>query len=265
MGAPQMNRTASFNRSDWPLPKIRAEVWEGFIFINFDENADPLGPRLAGLSEVFKNYKMKDYRATKPMSFWNQCNWKLSAEQAIDMYHVPDIHFAPKSRSWMGGTVGHEDPNGRWTTSFTEMELPFPYLTGTNSMASPFPAVEGLTDEELKSFNMLLIYPNTLIDPMPDSALGVFFYPEGPGRTNVTLNLYYPEAAFKHPEFDKHLLDAQEGFIVTNNQDMVGARLTHRGMRSNLLKQGRFSYLERTTWELGKWVAKKVAGDQIGG
>ena len=243
--------------------ELRVEVWEGLLFVNFDLDADPLGPRLAGLSETFANYRLSELRATKPMSFFNECNWKLSTEQAIDMYHVPDIHFAPKSRQWMGGTHGFEDPGGQWTTSFTELELPFPYLTGTNAQASPFPATPGLTDEELKSFNMFLIYPNTLIDPLPDSALAVFFYPEGPGRTNVVLNLYYPEAAFKIPDFDKHLLEAQEGFIVTNNQDMDGARLTHRGMKSNLLRPGRFSYLERTTWELDRYVIRKVAGDQL--
>ena len=42
---------------------------------------------------------------------------------------------------------------------------------------------------------------------------------------------------------------------------MSGARLTQRGMKSRLLKPGRFSYLERTTWELDKWVVRKVAGD----
>ena len=43
---------------------------------------------------------------------------------------------------------------------------------------------------------------------------------------------------------------------MTNNQDMVGAKLTHRGMKSRLLPPGRFSYLERTTWELDKYVIR---------
>ena len=260
VGAPQMNRTQGFNREDFPLPAIRSEVWEGIIFVNFDLDAAPLAPRLVDLSKIFKNYRLSEMRATQAMSYWNQCNWKLSTEQGIDMYHVPDIHFAPKSRSWMGGTHGYEDPNGHWTTSFTELEMAFPHVTGTNAMASPFPAVPGLTDAELKGFNMFLIYPCTLIDPLPDSSLAVFFYPQGPARTNVVLNLYYPESTFKMPDFEKHVRDAQEGFIVTNNQDMNGARLTHRGMKSRLLNPGRFSYLERTTWELSKYVARRVAG-----
>ena len=99
--------------------------------------------------------------------------------------------------------------------------------------------------------------------PPIDSALSIFFYPEGPNRTNVTLDLHYTEAAFKTPNFEDHVREAQEGFIVTNNQDMIGARLTQRGMKSRLLGPGRFSYLERTTWELDKFVIGKVAGDSF--
>ena len=67
----------------------------------------------------------------------------------------------------------------------------------------------------------------------------------------------------KMDDFDKHLREAQEGFIVTNNQDMVGARLTHRGMKSRLLPPGRYSYLERTTWQLDKYVIRRVMGDRL--
>ena len=79
----------------------------------------------------------------------------------------------------------------------------------------------------------------------------------------MTLNLYYPESTTKIPDFDKHLAAAQEGFIVTNNQDMVGAKLTHRGMKSRLLPPGRFSYLERTTWELDKYVIRMTVGEEL--
>ncbi len=263
LGARQMNRTADFHVRDWSLPELRVEVWEGFIFVNFDRDAAPLGPRLVRLSELFGNYKMSELRTTQGMPFWNQCNWKLSAEQAIDMYHVPNIHFMRRSVKRVGATFGEEDPNQSWTCSFTKADAPFPYVTGTNEVVSPFPALEGLTPFELQSFSMFLIYPSTLVAPLPTGALALFFYPEGAGRTNVTLNLYYPESTTKIPDFDKHLAAAQEGFIVTNNQDMVGAKLTHRGMKSRLLPPGRFSYLERTTWELDKYVIRMTVGEEL--
>ena len=263
VGAPNMNRAEGFNRSDWPLPELRVEIWEGFIFVNFDADASPLGPKLVGLSEKFKNYNLSALRATRSLPFWNECNWKLSIEQAIDMYHVPNIHFMPKTQKRMAATFGEEDPNGVWTTSFTEAEAPYPYVTGTNMAKSPFPALEGLSSFELQSFNMLLVYPSTLVAPLPDGALSIFAYPEGPDRTNVTICLYYPESTLKIPDFDKHLNEAMEGFAITNNQDMVGARLTQRGMKSRLLRPGRFSHVERTTWEVDRYVIRKTMGELV--
>jgi hypothetical protein len=60
------------------------------------------------------------------------------------------------------------------------------------------------------------------------------------------------------PDFEKHLKEAQEGFTTLNYQDMGGARGTHAGMESRFLPPGRFSYLERTTWEFCNFVIRKL-------
>jgi len=46
VGAPHMDGVEGFERSDCGLPELRSELWEGWIFVNFDPEAAPLGPRL---------------------------------------------------------------------------------------------------------------------------------------------------------------------------------------------------------------------------
>ena len=75
------------------MPEIRVEIWQGFLFINFDRDAAPLSPRLTGLDELFGRYRLSELRATGTMAFWNESNWKLSCEQAMDMYHVAGYAF----------------------------------------------------------------------------------------------------------------------------------------------------------------------------
>jgi phenylpropionate dioxygenase-like ring-hydroxylating dioxygenase large terminal subunit len=257
--APRMNRTNDFDKSKACLPRLRTEVWQGFLFINFDPKAKPLAPRLAGLDAKFANYKLHDLRApAPPMLFTNECNWKLSVEQGIDMYHVPATHPEVADLHDIPATFGEEDPNQAWTTSFTPMKKPHPWVTGTLLGASPFPAIKGLTDFELQSFNMFLVYPNSLIACVPDGALYLLFFPMGPHKTHVRINLCYPTSTLVLPDFEKNLQDSQKGFETLNYQDMGGARLTHEGMESRFLAPGRFSYLERTTWELGKYVIRKL-------
>jgi phenylpropionate dioxygenase-like ring-hydroxylating dioxygenase large terminal subunit len=87
--APLMNKTNHFDKSTEGLPRLKTEIWQGFLFINFDSQASPLAPRLTGLDAKFANYKLSDLRApAPPMIFTNDCNWKLSVEQGVDMYHV---------------------------------------------------------------------------------------------------------------------------------------------------------------------------------
>jgi phenylpropionate dioxygenase-like ring-hydroxylating dioxygenase large terminal subunit len=194
------------------------------------------------------------------MSFWNQCNWKLSTEQAMDMYHVPDTHFMAKSASRVGKNFSHEGANDHWALSYSPLERMHPFITGTNQNETAFPAIEGLGEFELSTFNLLHIYPSTILGLLPHGALTFFIRPEGVGRTNVVLNLWFTEAGFAMDDYEEALRDAQEGLIVTNNQDMYAARLVRRGMKSHFLSPGRFSYLEQTTWALDRYVIKKVTG-----
>ena len=260
IAARQMDQTSDFDQTEWPLLSLRVEIWEGLIFINFDPEAKPLTPRLTGASEALSNYRLNDLRASGQMPFWSQCNWKLATEQAMDMYHVPDTHFMPKSSSRVGKNFVHQDSNEVWSLSYSPLERLHPFITGTNQNETDFPAIDSLNEFELSTFNLLLIYPATIIGVLPQGALTFFIWPEGIGRTKVTLDLWFTEEGFAMENYPQALGAAQEGFIITNNQDMHSAKITQRGMRSRSLSPGRFSYLEEATWELDRYIIRRVAG-----
>jgi len=140
--APRMNKTHGFDKTKECLPRVKTEIWQGFLFINFDLHAKPLAPRLRGLEAKFANYKLSELRTPDPpMLFTNECNWKLSVEQGIDMYHVPATHPEVADLHDIPATFGEEDPNQAWTTSFTPARKPHPWITGTLEGASPFPSI----------------------------------------------------------------------------------------------------------------------------
>ena len=51
VNAPAMEKTCDFDKKSAGLPNFKVEVWEGFIFINFDPDAPPLAPRLTAVTE----------------------------------------------------------------------------------------------------------------------------------------------------------------------------------------------------------------------
>ena len=266
IAARHMEDTSDFDPATWSLPELKVEIWEGFIFINFDKAAPPLAPRLGPIEERIKRYRLSELRATGPMSFWNECNWKLSTEQAMDMYHVPDTHFMPQAANWTARAFVEQDPHGCWTMLYTaSRDRVHPYVTGTNQVKTPFPAIEGLTEIELGSFVLFIIYPCTIIGVLPQGALTFQMWPQGHDRTNVILNILVSQSGLEIDNYEEALRQTQEGFIITNNQDMHSAKLTHKGMKSRTLTPGRVSHLERATWELDRYVIDKVANHQLYG
>jgi phenylpropionate dioxygenase-like ring-hydroxylating dioxygenase large terminal subunit len=58
--APFMDQAEGFDKTACRLPELRSEIWEGFIFVNFDADAQPLGPQLAPLAKMLANYKLPE-------------------------------------------------------------------------------------------------------------------------------------------------------------------------------------------------------------
>ena len=72
----------------------------------------------------------------------------------------------------------------------------------------------------MSSFNLILVFPNSLIAPVPDGALLLLFFPEGPHRTQVRINLLYPESTKNIPDYEENVALALKGFENLNYQDM---------------------------------------------
>ena len=83
----------NLDKSDYGLAPVRAEVWEGFIFVNLDSNdttslQEYLGPMGKGLEgyPFDKMTQVHKYRAEVGS------NWKLFIDAFAEFYHAPVLH-----------------------------------------------------------------------------------------------------------------------------------------------------------------------------
>lgn len=77
------------------LKPIHVDVWEGFIFVNFDENPDQtLAEYLGGMGEHFSGYPYGESTCTYRYSSVLNCNWKIALYAFTEGYHVETIHAA---------------------------------------------------------------------------------------------------------------------------------------------------------------------------
>ena len=84
-----MNRTCGFDREDKALPKLKTELWQGFLFVNFDADAPPLAPRLGTVEAAIANYDLAAAEGPRPAAPGRfPWNWKVMFENNNDGYHA---------------------------------------------------------------------------------------------------------------------------------------------------------------------------------
>ena len=78
------------------LPEMNVDVWEGFVFINFDQNAQPLKEYLGVLPDHWKDWDLAGRYIETHIRKHLPCNWKAGAEAFIEAYHVRETHSTGK-------------------------------------------------------------------------------------------------------------------------------------------------------------------------
>ncbi len=74
------------------LPEMSVDVWEGFVFVNFDPDAEPLLEYLGALAEHWADWGLADRYIETHVRKRLPCNWKAAAEAFLEAYHVRETH-----------------------------------------------------------------------------------------------------------------------------------------------------------------------------
>ena len=84
IGAPAMEQARGFDKNCVRLPEFKLETWLGFVFVNFDNDAPPLKPRLTVITEALKNYHLETAEGIQPDE-WTKFdwNWKVMMAQSF--------------------------------------------------------------------------------------------------------------------------------------------------------------------------------------
>jgi len=74
------------------LPEMPVDIWEGFVFINFDQDAKPLNEYLGVLPQHWEEWGLSQRYIETHVRKHLPCNWKAAAEAFIEAYHVRETH-----------------------------------------------------------------------------------------------------------------------------------------------------------------------------
>ena len=80
------------DKSKFGLIPVRADVWEGFIFVNLDPEAQPLHDYLGRFAKGIEGYPFDKMTQVTKYRAEVGSNWKLFIDAFAEFYHAPVLH-----------------------------------------------------------------------------------------------------------------------------------------------------------------------------
>ncbi len=141
------------DRNDFGLPEIPTDTWAGFVFINPDQNCEPLAPFIQDLADQFERWDLGSLYIQAHVARIVPCNWKIAQEAFCEAYHVNGTH--PQILRALGDTNSQVDIWDNCARVITPGGTPSPLLD------------YDLSDEDILRA-MMDLPPDAQLPPIPD-------------------------------------------------------------------------------------------------
>jgi Rieske 2Fe-2S family protein len=236
IGAPHMDEVPGFDKADYSLRAVNLALWEGFIFINLDENAMPLEEWFAPLKGKFSHWNMSILQPAKRIEYDVQANWKLMFENYSECYHCPGVH--PQLQKVSPYDSAENDlREGPFLGGFMKIN-PGKSLTMSGNACAAFVG----KIENLQQVFYYSIFPNMLLSLHPEYVMVHQLWPQSPERTLIVCDWLFHPDAFNRSDFKPD--DAIEFWDMTNKQDWHVCELSQLGIASRAYQPGPYSSRE---------------------
>ncbi|MBJ3776473.1 aromatic ring-hydroxylating oxygenase subunit alpha [Acuticoccus mangrovi] len=253
VAAPEMDLTKDFDTACNGLKPVRLETWAGFLFINFDPDAERLMDYLGDLPERLASYHFETMKQTFRREYILDCNWKIYAENAMEAYHVPMVHAKTlqKLKREMPPKVPSE---GNWVGLHTKHTGSRALLAGDTGFP-PIPTLDGLAGQ---GTYYTLTYPSTMFGCTIDCMWWFEVHPLGPEKMRLIVGGCFPEDITTRPDFEEVAQRYYKRWQISVGEDNDISEIQQIGIRSPLAVPGRLSYLEPLVHDIANWVLDHV-------
>jgi choline monooxygenase len=263
VAAPLMEGSLAFEKKGCALPEYRLEVWQGFIFVNLDDDALPLTPQLHEADAMLAHFRNADHVTGFSYDKIWEGNWKLATENGMEFYHHMGLHAGTLEDAMpaRGAWVEPAPESGRFAHTRCPYSANSSYKEG--EMARYIPGEDHFTELEKTSSYAIGLFPNISLAMSVDSNNWLSFIPLGPDRTRVIggyivqpgYDAAHPEGAAKR---NRLLYDV-------NEEDAQATWRLQQVMRSVRAAPGPLNVREGTCAQFYKYLGRTLAGDRIPG
>lgn len=261
VGAPAMGRTCNFDKAKFSLPRLKVELWHGFIFVNFDLDAAPLASRMGAIEPIVANYEFARLRGPEPISQEFAWNWKVQFENNNDGYHANRLHQG--LHDYIPSALASFPEVPRETAGYYRLNgSTHPNASFNPTQKSLFPVFPKLTEEEQNRLLFVNLPPTLSLVVLNDVVIYIIMDARSAGTHGLTFgSLYLPEA-MADPAFEEKraVNDEYTAHIVA--QDMHVDLLVQQGLNSRFARRGRYSWQEDAQRQFNLWLVDRYRAER---
>lgn len=118
------------DEAKFSLPEVQLDIWQGFVFINFDDRCEPLHAYLENLPEHFGHFPLEDRFIAIHVERVMPANWKVTMGAFIEAYHSVVTH--PQILPYTGDANTQYDIYDRHSRMITPFAVASPHIGGRN-------------------------------------------------------------------------------------------------------------------------------------
>jgi glycine betaine catabolism A len=231
---PNVGDDEGLDRSLYSLVGVRCEEWEGFLFVNLEDNGTTLVESLEREPDgptQYTRFGIGALRTFTPSATEVTANWKIVVENYHECLHCPGVHpelvqVIPTFQT--GATFSDPDSWG------------VPLAPGATSLTrsgkSKLPPLPGVAEEDLTQYFGCFVFPNLFIDMSSDCVTYDILFPLAPGKTVDRGGYLFAAETIARTDFDPSeiiefgdLVARQDNEVCERVQKGVGSRAFARG------------------------------------
>jgi len=258
IGAPEMHYSQRFQKEKTCLPEFRSEVWQGFIFITFDAELEPVSTHYAQLLPYVERWSMADLEMVANLKWDCQFNWKILVENFMEPYHHLGTHhktfepMMPAAGTW----AEPELANG----IVCHLPLAKSIVEQIKLGQSPtvFKPPKDLLPDDYYEYAVYLGTPNFLLFVGPDRVYWYLLLPNCEGEMTLHTTLLVTPESKEVSDFDQILEQETAALKRFHLEDVEVCTAVQRGLRSSVYSPGSLGHLEMPVWLFQQYLARQI-------
>ena len=270
VSVPNERDFVDLDKTERCLPTISCAVWDNWIFVNQDANAISLAEHIGSIADEMSEFQGQLLRTVAKQSEIVPCNWKVTAEAFLEVYHFRHIH-SRNGESLLdnrGATMGLL-PNGcsRMVTPFSKTSytaLGMKNWDDYKHVVLPgFTDIETVNDMVRCTSTAFGIFPN-LITPV--AAYGfpfITFWPIDKQTTRIDWTHYAPIDFDPREGLPANWQARLDNFALIMQEDFWNMAPMQKSLESPAMRGMPINYQERRIWNFHEEVDRLIGIERI--